>query len=125
MQQHTTSGAAALQEVGRQHGSLLRFMQMASDVCRCHHERFDGTGYPNQIRGPAIPLSAKITAFADVYDSLRSWRAHRPAVSHISALQIMRSLSEGHFDPSLLPAFERCGPRFEAIFRDSVDSHGS
>ena len=48
-------------------------------------------------------------------------RVHRPAMSHRSAVQVIKVLSEGQFDPSLLHAFERCGPRFEAIFRDSGD----
>jgi response regulator RpfG family c-di-GMP phosphodiesterase len=121
MQQHTTIGARALQEVGRQDGSLLAFMQMAGDICQHHHERFDGTGYPNRLQSSAIPLSARLTAVADVYDSLRSRRAYRPAMSHESAVQIMTVLSEGHFDPSLGPVFERCGQRFEAIFRELED----
>ena len=56
MEQHTTVGATAVQEVAKQHGSLLAFMQMAGDICQHHHERYDGTGYPNQLQGNAIPL---------------------------------------------------------------------
>jgi putative two-component system response regulator len=99
----------------------MAFMQMASDIARHHHERFNGTGYPDRLQGNAIPLSARLTALADVYDALRSRRAYRPAMSHGSALQIMGATSEGHFDPSLVPVFERCGPRFEAIFRELGD----
>jgi response regulator RpfG family c-di-GMP phosphodiesterase/serine/threonine protein kinase len=121
MQQHTTIGSKALQELGRQQCSLMAFMQMASDISRYHHERFDGCGYPDRLKGNAIPLSARLTALADVYDALRSGRAYRPAMSHSSALQIMGEASEGHFDPSLVPVLDRCGPRFEAIFRDSKD----
>jgi putative two-component system response regulator len=118
MQQHTTIGADALQEVAQQHGSLMAFMQMACDICRHHHERFNGTGYPDRLQGSAIPLSARLTALADVYDALRCRRAYRPAMSHKSALHIMTVMSEGQFDPSLLLVFERCSPRFEAIFRE-------
>lgn len=121
MQQHTTMGANTLQDVARQHGSLTAFMQMASDVARHHHEHFDGTGYPDRLQGNAIPLSARLAALADVYDALRSRRAYRPPMSHKSALQIMTVISEGHFDPALLPVFERCGPRFEALFRELAD----
>jgi putative two-component system response regulator len=121
MQQHTTLGANTLQDLARQHGSLTAFMQMASDIARHHHEHFDGTGYPDRLQGNAIPLSARLTALADVYDALRSRRAYRPPMSHKSALQIMTVISDGHFDPALLPVFERCGPRFEALFRELAD----
>jgi response regulator RpfG family c-di-GMP phosphodiesterase len=121
MQQHTTIGAKTLLEVARQHGSLTAFMHMAGDIARHHHEHFDGSGYPDRLHGSAIPLSARLTCLADVYDALRSRRAYRPAMSHNSAVQIMTVISEGHFDPSLVPVFERCGPRFEAIFRELGD----
>ena len=120
MQQHTTIGAKTLLEVAGQHGSLMAFMKMAGDVCRHHHECYNGTGYPDRLQGNAIPLSARLTALADVYDALRSRRAFRPAMSHQSALQLM-TLTEDHFDPSLVPVFERCGPRFDAIFRKFED----
>ncbi|OAI41641.1 hypothetical protein AYO40_02815 [Planctomycetaceae bacterium SCGC AG-212-D15] len=118
MQQHTTIGASAIQEVGRQHGSLRAFMQMASDIARHHHERFNGSGYPDRLQGNAIPLGARLTALADVYDALRSRRSYRPAMSHRSALQIIGATD---LDPSLVSVFERCGPRFEAIFREMGD----
>jgi putative two-component system response regulator len=121
MQQHTTAGANILQEVARQHGSLTAFMQMAGDIARHHHEHYDGAGYPDRLRGGAIPLSARLTGLADVYDALRSRRVYRAAMSHKSALQIMTALSEGHFDPSLIPVFERCAPRLEVIFRQFAD----
>jgi response regulator RpfG family c-di-GMP phosphodiesterase len=121
MQQHTTVGANTLQEVARQHGSLAAFMRMASDVARHHHEHFDGNGYPDRLQGGSIPLSARIAGLADVYDALRSRRIYRAAMSHKSAVQIMTTISEGHFDPSLIPVFERCAPRLEVIFRQLGD----
>ncbi len=121
MQQHTTVGASSLQEVARQHNWLTAFMQMAGDICRHHHERFNGTGYPDRLRGDAIPLSARLAALADVYDALRSRRPHRRSMSHHSSVQIITAMSEGHFDPSLITVFERSGPRLEAIFRELGD----
>lgn len=121
MQNHTTIGADSIRNVTRQQGSLTAFVQMAADICRHHHERFNGTGYPDRLQGNAIPLSARLTALADVYDALRCRRAYRPSMSHNSALQIMKALSDGHFDSALMPAFERCGPQFEAIFRELED----
>ena len=72
MQTHTTIGAAVLQKVARKHPFAATFMQMAVDIARHHHERYDGAGYPDRLAGSAIPLSARIVAFGDVYDALRS-----------------------------------------------------
>ena len=121
MEQHTTIGANALQELAGQHGSLVAFMQMAGDICQHHHERFDGTGYPNQLKGDAIPLSARLAALADVYDALRSRRVS--SAGHVA--QIGLADHEGAVGRSIrsvaATVFERCGPRFEAIFRESGD----
>jgi response regulator RpfG family c-di-GMP phosphodiesterase len=121
MQEHTTIGADTLQEVARQHGSAVVFLQMAIDIARHHHERFDGTGYPDRLAGTAIPLSARLVALADVYDALRSRRVYKPSLSHSAALQIMLAGSPGQFDPTLIPALEAAGPRMEVIFKDHTD----
>src|SRR5208283_3267169 len=75
MQAHTTLGAEALQEAAQRYGNQLGFLRMAIEIARHHHERFDGTGYPDGLAGNAIPLSARLVALADVYDALRSRRA--------------------------------------------------
>jgi putative two-component system response regulator len=97
------------------------FLQMAIDIARHHHERFDGTGYPDRLAGTAIPLSARLVALADVYDALRSRRVYKPGLSHGAAMQIMLAGSPGQFDPALLPALEQCAPRLEVIFRELTD----
>ena len=119
MQAHTIIGAEALKEVADHHGSAVAFLQMASDVARHHHERYDGSGYPDRLVGDDIPLAARIVAIGDVYDALRSRRVYKPALSHTVTIRIMTEGSAGHFDPTLLHAFERCGARFEQIFRES------
>jgi response regulator RpfG family c-di-GMP phosphodiesterase len=118
MQSHTLIGAETLQEVSRQHGSALAFLQMAIDIARHHHERWDGTGYPDRLAGSAIPLAARLVTLADVYDALRSRRAYKPALTHAVAVRMMAETSAGQFDPALLPVFQRCAPRLERIFRD-------
>ena len=120
MQSHTMMGAETLQEVAKQHGCALAFLQMAIDIARHHHERFDGTGYPDRLAGNDIPLAARLVAFADVYDALRSRRVYKPALSHVAALQIMTE-AEGQFDPALMPVFQRCTPRLERIYRELAD----
>ncbi len=117
MQAHTTMASETLAELASQYGSSRAFLQMASDVIRHHHERFDGTGYPDRLAGNAIPLAARIVTIADVYDALRCRRSYKPALSHAAAVQLMNE-SPGQFDPALLQAFQRCAGRFDEIFRD-------
>jgi response regulator RpfG family c-di-GMP phosphodiesterase len=121
MQAHTIAGAETLRAVARQHGVALPFLHMAIDVARHHHERYDGTGYPDRLAGSAIPLAARIVAIADVYDALRAPRVYKPGFTHAETVRDMVEESPGHFDPVLLRAFERVAPRFEQIYRELVD----
>ena len=107
MQTHTTIGAAVLQKVARQHGFAATFLQMAIDIARHHHERYDGTGYPDRLAGSAIPLAARIVAVGDVYDALRSRRVYKPALSHQEAMSVMTQSCNGQFDPILFQIFQQ------------------
>jgi response regulator RpfG family c-di-GMP phosphodiesterase len=119
MQEHTVIGAHTLREVARQHGFAAGFLQMAVDIARSHHERWDGKGYPDMLAGEDIPLAARFVAVADVYDALRSRRVYKPSVPHHTAVLTMTESSPGHFDPKLMAVFQRCLPRFEQVFRDA------
>jgi response regulator RpfG family c-di-GMP phosphodiesterase len=121
MQSHTTIGADILQGIARRHRSALTILQMAAEVARHHHEAYDGSGYPDRLAGSAIPLSARIVAFADVYDALRSRRPQRPPLAHVFAMELMTEGSSGRFDPHLMQAFQRCAPQFDRIFREVPD----
>lgn len=114
MQTHTTLGAEILTEAIRSHDFDSAFLQMASQVIRHHHERWDGTGYPDRLAGEAIPLSARITTLADVYVALRFRRPHRPALAHEPTVQLVIH-GEGHFDPLLLQAFQRVADRLDQL----------
>jgi response regulator RpfG family c-di-GMP phosphodiesterase/serine/threonine protein kinase len=118
MQSHTVIGAETLQEVARKHGSSLAFLQMGVAIARHHHERFDGTGYPDRLQAHAIPLEARLVAIPDVYDALRRRTAYKPSLSHHAATQIILESSPGHFDPMLLPVFQRVHLQFEKIHRE-------
>ena len=118
MQSHTLIGAETLAEVALKHGTALAFLQMSIEIARHHHERYDGTGYPDRLVGNDIPLAARIVAIGDVYDALRSRRSYKPALSHLSTVQLMIEGSPGHFDPALIPIFTRCTDRFDRIFRE-------
>jgi response regulator RpfG family c-di-GMP phosphodiesterase len=121
MQTHTTTGADTLKGAMKQHGSSLTFLQMAADIARHPHERFDGEGYPDGLTGNNIPLAARLVAICDVYDALRSRRSYKPALSHATAVQVMTQVSSGQFDPDLLQVFHHCAHHFERIFRELTD----
>jgi HD-GYP domain-containing protein (c-di-GMP phosphodiesterase class II) len=120
MEGHTVMGAEVLGEVARQHGFARAFLQMGIDIARHHHERWDGTGYPDRQAGNAIPLAARLVTLADVYDALRSRRVYKPALSHAVTLATMTE-SAGQFDPALLQVFQRCAGRLERIYQELTD----
>jgi response regulator RpfG family c-di-GMP phosphodiesterase len=118
MQAHTTIGADTLREVARQHPFATAFLHVAIDIARSHHERWDGTGYPDRLAGPDIPLVARVVAIADVYDAMRSRRVYKPGLSHHTAVLTMTEAAPGHFDPALLEVFRRVASQFDRVFRD-------
>jgi putative two-component system response regulator len=99
MKTHTTIGAQVLAQ------SQIPHMQMAEEIARCHHEWWDGNGYPSGISGEDIPLAARITALADVYDALTHKRAYKHAWTEDSALTEILALRGRQFDPKLTDAF--------------------
>jgi response regulator RpfG family c-di-GMP phosphodiesterase len=121
MQAHTTIGADTLGEVARQHPFATGFLRVAADLARSHHERWDGTGYPDRLAGEDVPLVARVLALADVYDALRSRRTYKPGLSHHTAVLTITDGSPGHFDPALLGAFRRAEPHLDRVFRDLGD----
>jgi response regulator RpfG family c-di-GMP phosphodiesterase/serine/threonine protein kinase len=121
MQAHTTIGADTLREVARKHPFATGFLHMAIDIARSHHERWDGTGYPDRLTGDRIPLAARILAIVDVYDALRSRRVYKPGLSHTTAVMTMTDSSVGHFDPALLEVFQKVAEQFDRIFREFND----
>ena len=100
MGQHPTIGANILS------GSRSKLLQMAELIAASHHERWDGTGYPNQVKGTEIPLAGRIVALADVFDALTSPRAYKDAWSVQDAVSHVRKRSGSHFDPRVVAAFE-------------------
>jgi putative two-component system response regulator len=122
LQAHTTIGAETLKSVARRDRSAAAFWQMAIDIARHHHERFDGNGYPDRLAGNDIPLAARIVALADAYDSLRTPGSRGVVLSHNAAVQLIVEGSPGRFDPLLVQAFQQGEGEFDDVFRACPDS---
>jgi HD-GYP domain-containing protein (c-di-GMP phosphodiesterase class II) len=83
----------------------IDYLRKSLEIPFCHHEKWDGSGYPRGLKGEAIPLASRIFAYADVWDALTSNRPYRPAWPPEKALEYIRQNSGIHFDPSLLELF--------------------
>lgn len=107
MRTHTTLGYQIL--AGRV------TLEMAAEIARFHHERYDGKGYPEGVGGGTIPVAARITALADVYDALTSARPYKEPWSHEDTAELIRSEAGSHFDPIVVQAFRSREREFDAI----------
>lgn len=122
MKEHTTFGQQAIQEAQKQMDTENSFLFMSEQIAACHHERWDGTGYPKGLICADIPLSARLMAVADVYDALVSKRIYKPAFTHAEAVQIIRDEAGTHFDPDVVEAFLRVSDDFAIILTTFSDS---
>ncbi len=109
MQRHTVIGAEILR------GSEVELVRMAERIALCHHERWDGRGYPQGLRGEEIPEAARIVAIVDVYDALLSPRPYRDSFAESTAIEIMSHLRGKQFDPRLYDVFERALPELRRL----------
>jgi putative two-component system response regulator len=100
MKTHTVEGAKILEEIPN--WKMEPLIQYAHQICRWHHERYDGSGYPDGLVGESIPIAAQIVALADVYDALTSRRVYKPAYSHEKAIEMIINGECGVFNPLLL-----------------------
>jgi len=96
-------------------------MSLAAEVIRSHHERWDGAGYPDGLKGTECPLAARMVGLASVYDALRSRRSFRPALTHANVVRMLIAELSGQFDPQLVAALSAASGRFEKIFKMSPD----
>ena len=104
MKKHASSGGVVVRQIlsGITDETYLKF---ASDIATYHHERWDGSGYPEGLKGEEIPLCARIMAIADVYDALISKRCYKEAIPVDKAIEVIKEESETHFDPKLVDVF--------------------
>jgi putative two-component system response regulator len=97
------------------------FLRYAREIARCHHEKWDGSGYPDGMGGDDIPLAARLMSMADVYDALRSQRVYKPAYPHERAVAEIRAGRGTFFDPDVVDAFCALSDEFVAIAKSHAE----
>ncbi|MBK8917873.1 MAG: two-component system response regulator [Betaproteobacteria bacterium] len=115
MKTHAALGSEAIAQAERDAAESVEFLAVAKEIAHYHHEKWDGSGYPEGLRGEAIPLSARLMALADVFDALISRRVYKPPMPYQEAREIIVSGSGSHFDPAVATAFEAAFEQFCGI----------
>lgn len=121
MKSHTIQGLKVLQEVEQAIDFESDFLKLANEIAYSHQEKWDGSGYPEGLKGEVIPLSARLMSVADVYDALISRRVYKPSFSHEQAVDMIRDGSGKHFDPVIVNAFVAIEGSFHDIAKKFHD----
>ena len=116
MKKHTTIGRDVIAATRAKMGNKS-FLDIAHEITFTHHERWDGKGYPQGLKGEQIPLPGRLMAIADMYDALTSRRVYKPAYSHEEAVYVMTHLKKDHFDPEILRVFAAIAEEFRKVAR--------
>jgi putative two-component system response regulator len=121
MKTHSSKGAEAIELAERDVDQPVEFLGMAKEIAHWHHERWDGSGYPDGLAGEEIPLSARLMAVADVFDALMSPRVYKSSMPQDKARDIIAASRGAHFDPDLSDAWLAGFDGFAAIARQLSD----
>lgn len=122
MKTHTTLGRDAIQAAEDVLGLKVEFLSIAKEIAYAHQEKWDGSGYPEGLKGDAIPISARIMALADVYDALICRRVYKEGMPHGKAIGILIEGKGSHFDPDMVDAFLELQEEIQAIAAKYADS---
>ncbi|MCK9199602.1 MAG: two-component system response regulator [Gallionella sp.] len=122
MKTHTTLGRDAIAQAEKDLGTNVEFLRMAKEIALSHQEKWDGSGYPDELSGDDIPISARLMALADVYDALISRRVYKEGMTHEKAVEIIKAGKARHFDPDIVDAFLELQDEFRAIAAKYADS---
>lgn len=115
IKKHTTYGAQMIDDAIADLGDVSSFLHVAREIVISHHEWWNGSGYPKGLAGNDIPISGRIMAISDIYDSLTSERPYKGAMCHEEAMGIIYKETGPHFDPLLIELLEEIYPQFEEI----------
>lgn len=121
MKSHSEIGASMIRDMDFPQDKPL--VRTAWEICRWHHERWDGRGYPDGLKGEKIPISAQIVSIADVYDALTSVRCYKNAYDHDTAIQMILEGQCGQFNPLLLECLKEISPQLSKTFRKEKDDN--
>lgn len=121
VKRHTLHGRDALRNAQTLLGLSAPFLDIACDITGCHHERWDGSGYPDGLTGEEIPIAARLMALADVYDALVTYRSYKPAFSHGVAVEIIKGGRGTQFAPEVVDAFLAAEQAFQDIVLEFTD----
>ena len=121
MKTHAERGFEMLKTAGSYMGEQGDFLLRSMEIARHHHEKWDGSGYPDGLAGTSIPLSARLMAVADVYDALITKRPYKKPFTHEAALQFIEGNSGSHFEPRMVQALVALQSRFIEISKQWVD----
>jgi putative two-component system response regulator len=122
MKTHTTLGRDAIQAAENSLGLQVGFLSIAKEIAYGHQEKWDGSGYPEGLKGESIPISARLMAVADVYDALISRRVYKDSMPHEKAISIIEDGKGTHFDPDMVDAFLAIQDEIKAIAARYADS---
>jgi putative two-component system response regulator len=122
MKTHTTLGRNAIASAERSLGKDVPFLRFAKEIAYSHQEKWDGSGYPQGLKGEDIPISARLMSVADVYDALISKRVYKSAYTHEESMDIIARGRGAHFDPDICDAFLRIHERFREIAIQFADT---
>ena len=122
MKAHPTLGRDAIANAQKIVVEPIEFLEIAKEIIYSHHEKWDGSGYPQGLAGDEIPISARLMALADVYDALISHRVYQHSISHEQATRIIIKGRGRHFDPDVVDAFLELGNEFQLIASRFVDT---
>lgn len=123
MKTHTRLGRDAIEHAELKLGREVPFLRYAKEIAFCHQEKWDGSGYPQGLKGEDIPLCARLMAVADVYDALISRRVYKEPLSHDEAVRLIVEGRGSHFDPTIVDAFVMIADSFRAISRAYADDN--
>jgi putative two-component system response regulator len=122
MKQHARYGSDAIELAEKDAEKPVDFLKMAKEIAHYHHEKWDGTGYPEGLAGDTIPIPARLMALADVFDALISQRVYKPSFSLEKSVAIIHKGRGSHFDPDIVDAFLVLQNEFQAIALLHADS---
>ena len=125
MKTHAQRGSEAIEQAERDAEQPVEFLTLAKEIAHYHHEKWDGSGYPEGLAGDAIPIPARLMALADVFDALISRRVYKPPLPFSEACELIIAERGRHFDPDVVDAFAAVFDQFTAIARRYSDSTAS